>query len=366
MHAILHGKDDRLIVVIGPCSIHDPKAARRVRRAASRSSASALAGELEIVMRVYFEKPRTTVGWKGLINDPYLDGSFHINDGLRVARELLLDINELRPAGRLRVPRHDHAAVHRRPGQLGRDRRAHHREPGAPRAGLRPVLPGRLQERHRRQRQDRRRRDPARRSSRIISCRSPRAATRPSSRPPATRTATSSCAAARQPNYDAASVDAACQELARNGLAPRADDRRQPRQQPEEAREPARGRADSIAQQLAAGDARIVGVMVESHLVAGRQDLVPGKAADLRPVDHRRLHRLGRQHQAARSPGRSRARPPPAQRQLHGKVTRRPAPAGLRVIPSTARDLERTARSSTSTSCHPEHSEGSRTHRTIE
>jgi 3-deoxy-7-phosphoheptulonate synthase len=99
VHRILHGEDDRLIVIVGPCSIHDPVAAldyaarlleRRTRHA----------HDLEIIMRVYFEKPRTTVGWKGLINDPDLDGSFKIEDGLRIARKLLVDINDLGlPAG---------------------------------------------------------------------------------------------------------------------------------------------------------------------------------------------------------------------------------------------------------------------------
>ena len=91
---ILNGEDDRLIVVVGPCSIHDPMAgleyARRLEVVADE-----LSQELRIVMRVYFEKPRTTVGWKGLINDPHLDGSFVINEGLRLARRLLLDVVEL-------------------------------------------------------------------------------------------------------------------------------------------------------------------------------------------------------------------------------------------------------------------------------
>ncbi len=93
IHKILKGNDDRLLVVIGPCSIHDPVAAKEYagRLLALRE---ALKGELEIVMRVYFEKPRTTVGWKGLINDPHMDNSFQINDGLRIARKLLLDIND--------------------------------------------------------------------------------------------------------------------------------------------------------------------------------------------------------------------------------------------------------------------------------
>ena len=99
IHRILHGEDDRLLIIVGPCSIHDPDAAldyaRRLRDLRER-----LSDDLLIVMRVYFEKPRTTVGWKGLINDPDLDDSFLINKGLRLARKLLLDINDLGvPAG---------------------------------------------------------------------------------------------------------------------------------------------------------------------------------------------------------------------------------------------------------------------------
>lgn len=94
IHNILHGQDDRVLVVIGPCSIHDPEAAMEYahRLQATRER---FKGELEIVMRVYFEKPRTTVGWKGLINDPRLDHTFDINDGLRIARGLLIEINEM-------------------------------------------------------------------------------------------------------------------------------------------------------------------------------------------------------------------------------------------------------------------------------
>lgn len=96
---ILERKDRRLLVVVGPCSIHDPEAALEYGRLLKKVSEK-LADELCIVMRVYFEKPRTTVGWKGLINDPYLDGSFRINDGLRIARRLLLDLAEMgMPAG---------------------------------------------------------------------------------------------------------------------------------------------------------------------------------------------------------------------------------------------------------------------------
>ena len=92
IHRILHGADDRLLVIMGPCSIHDVKAAKeyagKLKEAKTR-----LADDLLIVMRVYFEKPRTTVGWKGLINDPKLDGSFNINEGIRIARELQLELN---------------------------------------------------------------------------------------------------------------------------------------------------------------------------------------------------------------------------------------------------------------------------------
>jgi 3-deoxy-7-phosphoheptulonate synthase len=99
IHNIMTGKDDRLLVVVGPCSIHDPAAAldyaRRLKPLRDR-----YADTLEIVMRVYFEKPRTTVGWKGLINDPYLDESYRIDEGLRIARQLLIEINRLGlPAG---------------------------------------------------------------------------------------------------------------------------------------------------------------------------------------------------------------------------------------------------------------------------
>jgi 3-deoxy-7-phosphoheptulonate synthase len=99
IHNIMSGQDDRLLVVIGPCSIHDPAAALEYARRL-RDQREKYADTLEIVMRVYFEKPRTTVGWKGLINDPYLDESFRIDEGLRIARQLLIEINRLGlPAG---------------------------------------------------------------------------------------------------------------------------------------------------------------------------------------------------------------------------------------------------------------------------
>src|SRR5437764_3336131 len=99
IHRILHGADDRLLAIMGPCSIHDVKAAKeyagKLKEAKYR-----LSDDLLVVMRVYFEKPRTTVGWKGLINDPRLDGSFQINEGLRIGRKLLVELNEMSvPAG---------------------------------------------------------------------------------------------------------------------------------------------------------------------------------------------------------------------------------------------------------------------------
>ncbi len=92
IHHILHGRDDRLLVIIGPCSIHDPAAALEYARRL-KPLRDQYADTLEVVMRVYFEKPRTTVGWKGLINDPYLDESYRIDEGLRIARQLLIEIN---------------------------------------------------------------------------------------------------------------------------------------------------------------------------------------------------------------------------------------------------------------------------------
>ena len=91
---ILHGSDDRLLVVVGPCSVHDPQAALEYAQRL-QPLREELSAHLLLVMRVYFEKPRTTVGWKGLINDPNLDGSFEINKGLGIARKLLLALNEM-------------------------------------------------------------------------------------------------------------------------------------------------------------------------------------------------------------------------------------------------------------------------------
>ena len=114
---ILGGKDRRLLVIVGPCSIHDTRAAREYA-GLLKGAIAEFSQDLCIVMRVYFEKPRTIAGWKGLLNDPYLDQSFKINDGLRLARTV----------------------------QLGRDRRAHHREPGAPPTRFGPFVPCGIQE----------------------------------------------------------------------------------------------------------------------------------------------------------------------------------------------------------------------------
>ena len=142
---ILNGDDPRLLVIVGPCSIHDTKAAREYA-ALLKQSIDQHANELRIVMRVYFEKPRTTIGWKGLINDPHLDQSYKINDGLRQARHLLLDLAEMGvPAGTefldMITPQYLGGT-----GELGSDRRAHNGEPNSSPIGVGPVMSGGLQE----------------------------------------------------------------------------------------------------------------------------------------------------------------------------------------------------------------------------
>lgn len=274
LHRILHGQDDRLMVVIGPCSIHDTKAALEY---ASRlvKERERLAGELEIVMRVYFEKPRTTVGWKGLINDPYMDNSFRINDGLRMARELLLKINEMGlPAGTeyLDVISPQYIADLISWGAIGaRTTESQvHRELASGLScpvGFKNGTDGNVK----------------------IAVDAIKAASQPHHFLSVTKGGHSAIVSTsgnedchiilrggKAPNYDAASVDAACKDIAANGLAQRlmidashANSSKVPANQVPVC-------AD-IASQIATGDTRIVGVMVESHLVAGRQDLVPGK-----------------------------------------------------------------------------------------
>ncbi|HEV2271579.1 MAG TPA: 3-deoxy-7-phosphoheptulonate synthase [Steroidobacteraceae bacterium] len=272
---IVHGRDDRLAVVIGPCSIHDAHAAREYAERLVRERAR-LGGELELVMRVYFEKPRTTVGWKGLINDPNLDGSFRINDGLRLARGLLLDINELGvPAGCefLDIITPQYIADLVAWGAVGaRTTESQvHRELASGLScpiGFKNGTDGNVR----------------------VAVDAVRAAAQPHHFLAVTKQGRSAIAATsgnadchvilrggRTPNHDAASVEAACREMAAAGVATRlmidashGNSGKRPEQQP--------GVVENIAAQLEAGDRRIGGVMIESNLVAGRQDLVPGRA----------------------------------------------------------------------------------------
>ena len=195
VRAIMDGVDDRLLVIVGPCSIHDPKAGLEYARRLV-SQAEKHREDLLIVMRTYFEKPRTTVGWKGLINDPRLDGSHDIAAGLRAARPVPAPGHRTGTAHGHGIPRTDQPAVHGGPRRLGCHRGAHHGKPDPPPARLRPLHADRLQKRDRRR--------PAggarclQRSGRRAGV--PRASTAtggpPWSARPATRTPTSSCAAA--------------------------------------------------------------------------------------------------------------------------------------------------------------------------
>ena len=135
LDAILTGEDDRLVAVVGPCSIHDPQAALEYAERL-KEKATDLSDELYVVMRVYFEKPRTTVGWKGLINDPHLDDSFEINSGLRAARGLLVQLGDMGLPSCFRIPRYDHAAIYRRPDCLGCHWCSHYGKSGPPRIGF--------------------------------------------------------------------------------------------------------------------------------------------------------------------------------------------------------------------------------------
>ena len=275
IHRILHGMDDRLLVIVGPCSIHDPSAAREY--------ASRLAGQrerlkdrLEIVMRVYFEKPRTTVGWKGLINDPNLDGSFDINKGLRVARELLLDINSAGvPAGTeyldMITPQYIADLVSW--GAIGaRTTESQvHRELASGLScpvGFKNGTDGSVR----------------------IALDAIKAASQPHHFLSVTKGGHSAIVSTsgnedchiilrggKAPNYDRASVDAACREAGNAALACRlmidcshGNSQKNPDNQLLVAQD--------IVDQLSDGESRIFGVMVESHLVAGREDLVAGRS----------------------------------------------------------------------------------------
>ncbi len=274
IHRILHGMDDRLLVIIGPCSIHDTKAA--LDYAAKLAEQRARFGDdLEIVMRVYFEKPRTTVGWKGLINDPDLDNSFQINKGLRTARELLLKINEMGlPAGTefLDMITPQYIADLIAWGAIGaRTTESQvHRELASGLScpvGFKNGTDGNLR----------------------IALDAIKAASQPHHFLSVTKGGHSAIVSTngnedchvilrggKAPNFDAASVDAACKEAAGAAMACRlmidashGNSQKKPENQVPVLRD--------IGQQMAAGDMRIFGVMVESHLVAGRQDLVAGR-----------------------------------------------------------------------------------------
>ncbi len=271
---ILNGQDDRLLVVIGPCSIHDPLAALEYARKLKAERARH-ADTLEIVMRVYFEKPRTTVGWKGLINDPYLDESYRIHEGLRIARQLLVDINRLGvPAGSefLDVISPQYIGDLIAWGAIGaRTTESQvHRELAsglsAP-VGFKNGTDGNIK----------------------IATDAIQAASRPhhflsvhkNGQVAIVETkGNKDChvilRGGKAPNYDAASVAAACKEIEAAKLPCRlmvdfshANANKQHERQIEVARD--------VAAQLSAGTRCIFGVMVESHLMAGAQKFSPGK-----------------------------------------------------------------------------------------
>jgi len=265
IHRILHGADDRMLVIIGPCSMHDPKAGLEYAGRLLEMKKE-LEQDLVVVMRVYFEKPRTTVGWKGLINDPDLDGSFHINKGLRCARELLMEINELGlPAGTefLDMISPQYYADLVSWGAIGaRTTESQvHRELASGLScavGFKNGTDGNV-----RIAVDALK--AARTSHHFLSV------TKHGQSAIVSTNGNEDChiilRGGKHPNYDAASVDTAAKELAAAGLEQRL--KKMYQRQIDVARE--------IARQVACGEDRVIGVMVESHLKAGRQDLIPGK-----------------------------------------------------------------------------------------
>ncbi|MFQ5660163.1 MAG: 3-deoxy-7-phosphoheptulonate synthase AroG [Gammaproteobacteria bacterium] len=274
IHNILAGKDDRLMVVSGPCSIHNPDAAKSYATRL-KTLIDALSDDLFIIMRVYFEKPRTTVGWKGLINDPDLDGSFHINKGLRVARQLLLDLNEMGvPAGTefLDIITPQYIADLVSWGAIGaRTTESQvHREVVSGMScpiGFKNGTDGTIK----------------------IAVDAIRAASQPhhflSLRKEGNSaifetTGNQDChiilRGGKEPNYDSESINKAAVELKDANLPARimvdfshANSRKQHQQQILVGHD--------VAGQISRGEKRIFGVMIESHLLAGRQDVVPGK-----------------------------------------------------------------------------------------
>ena len=274
IHNIMAGKDDRLLVVIGPCSIHDPAAAidyaRRLKPLRDK-----YADTLEIVMRVYFEKPRTTVGWKGLINDPYLDESYRIDEGLRIARQLLIEIN------RLGVPAASEFLDVISPQYIGdliawgaigaRTTESQvHRELAsglsAP-IGFKNGTDGNI----------RIATDAIQSASRghhFLSVHKNGQVAIVNTK--GNKDCHVILRGGKAPNYDATSVAAACKELEAAKLLPtlmvdcsHANSSKQHEKQ--------RDVAGDIAAQIAAGSHNVFGVMIESHLVAGAQKFTPGK-----------------------------------------------------------------------------------------
>jgi len=271
---ILQGKSDRLIVIVGPCSIHDPAAAVAYAEKL-RAERERHAGELEILMRVYFEKPRTTVGWKGLINDPYMNGSFRINEGLRIARDLLVRINQAGvPAGCEFLDvispqyigdlvswgaigaRTTESQVHRELASgLSAAVGFKNGTDGNVRIAVDAILA-------------------ARQKHHFLSVHKSGQVAIVETR------GNEDChiilRGGKAPNYDASHVQSACQDLAKAKLPERlmidcshANSAKDYKRQ--------MSVASDIAVQIAAGERRIVGAMAESNLVAGRQDLAPGK-----------------------------------------------------------------------------------------
>jgi 3-deoxy-7-phosphoheptulonate synthase len=272
--ATVHGTDDRLLLVVGPCSIHDRDQALEYA-ARLKKLAAEVAGDLLVVMRVYFEKPRTTVGWKGYINDPRLDGSFRINEGLRRAREVLLEIARLEvPAGTefldLLSPQYIADLVSW--GAIGArtTESPSHRQLASGLScavGFKNGTDGGVQVA----------------ADALVACRSPHAfmgMTKMGQVAIFETAGNEDChvilrGGTRGPNYESADIDAACTSLAKSGVLERvmvdcshANSRKDYRRQVDV--------AASVAQQVAAGDKRIFGVMVESHLHEGRQELRPG------------------------------------------------------------------------------------------
>jgi 3-deoxy-7-phosphoheptulonate synthase len=275
---VVHGTDRRLLVVVGPCSIHDSAQALEYARRllAVRDE---LQDQLLIVMRVYFEKPRTTVGWKGFINDPHLDGSFRINEGLRKARELLLAIAQMGlPAGTefldLLSPQYIADLISW--GAIGArtTESPSHRQLASGLScpvGFKNGTDGGVQMA----------------ADALVACRAPHSfmgMTKMGQVAIFETSGNDDChiilrGGSRGPNYSQADVEAACAILAKSGLTQRvmvdcshANSAKQYERQ--------LAVADDLAARIAAGDRRVLGLMVESHLKPGRQDLKPGVAPE--------------------------------------------------------------------------------------